>query len=151
MRRAFRYLAMVAGLLAVTGLAFALPASAGGRPYRISLSGAAEVPGPGDADATGTARVTVNPGTSEVCWSVSVQDVDLPVTAAHIHEGAAGSFGDPVVFLLPNGVSDPDGVFSGCTTVSRTLAFALLLSPEGYYVNVHTTDFPGGATRGQLG
>ena len=138
-------------LVAIAAIVFALPASAGGKPYRITLSGAAEVPGPGDPDATGTAQVTVNPGTSEVCWSVSVQNVDLPILAAHIHEGAVDDFGDPVVFLLPAGVSDPDGSFSGCTNVSPELAFQLLLAPEGYYVNVHTTLFGAGAARGQLG
>ena len=33
----------------------------------------------------------------------------------------------------------------------RHLAFALLLTPESYYVNVHTALFPAGAARGQLG
>lgn len=70
---------------------------------------------------------------------------------ADIHEGAVDDFGDPVVFLLPAGVSDPDGSFSGCTNVSRELAFQLLLAPEDYYVNVHTTLFGAGAARGQLG
>jgi hypothetical protein len=55
------------------------------------------------------------------------------------------------VFLLPAGVSDPDGSFSGWTNVSRELAFQLLLAPENYYVNVHTSLFGAGAARGQLG
>jgi CHRD domain len=136
--------AVVATLLA------ALPASAGGRPYRISLTGAAERPDLGDPEATGTAHVTVNFGHREVCWTVSVQNAD-PILAAHIHEGTADVAGPPVVFLLPAGVSDPDGTFSGCATVDRQLAFALLTSPENYYVNVHTEPFPDGAARGQLG
>jgi hypothetical protein len=151
MRRTARRLAAVGAILVLSALAFALPASAGGKPYVTSLSGAAELPDPGDPDATGTARVTVNPGTREVCWSVSVQGVDLPIQAAHIHSGTADTFGPPVVFLLPPGVSDADGTFSGCSTVDRSLAFALLLNPANYYVNVHTTLFPGGAARGQLG
>jgi hypothetical protein len=146
-----RSIVAVLVLLTVAALAFALPASAGGKPYRITLTGAAELPDPGDPNATGMAHVTINPGHREVCWTVSVQNVDLPVVAAHIHVGPVTSFGPPVVFLLPMGVTDADGTFSGCTTVSRELAFQLLLTPENYYVNVHTTLFPNGAARGQLG
>ncbi|HEX6581582.1 MAG TPA: CHRD domain-containing protein [Actinomycetota bacterium] len=145
-----RRIAAVLVSIGLATLAFTLPASAGGRPFTTSLSGAAERPTAGDPDATGTARVTVNPGTREVCWSVSVDNVDLPVIAAHIHIGGADTFGPPVIFLLPEGVSDADGEFSGCSTIDRSLAFALLLSPEDYYVNVHTDLFQAGAARGQL-
>jgi hypothetical protein len=151
MLRTMRRLIAASVLVALTALAFSLPASAGGRPYRLTLTGAAERPDPGDSDATGTAHLTVNPGMREVCWSVSVQNVDLPILAAHIHEGSVDVAGPPVIFLLPDGVSDADGTFSGCATVARDLALALIVSPENYYVNVHNTPFPGGAARAQLG
>jgi hypothetical protein len=151
MHRALRRVAAVSLLIALAAAGFALPASAGGKPYTTSLTGAAERPTAGDPDATGTARVTVNPGTKEVCWDVAVQNVDLPLTMAHIHVGTADVAGPPVVFLIPMGEEDDDGIFSDCTFVSRELAFALLLSPENYYVNVHNDPFPAGAARGQLG
>jgi CHRD domain len=151
MHRVHRRIAAVFLLLTLAALAFALPASAGGRPYTTSLTGAAERPAAGDPDATGSASVTVNPGTREVCWSVAVQNVDLPIMAAHIHSGTADTFGPPLVFLIPMGETDADGTFSGCTTVERSLAFALIMTPENYYVNVHTQLFAAGAARGQLG
>ena len=52
---------------------------------------------------------------------MSVDGVDLPIVAAHIHVGGADTFGAPVVFLLPPGVSDADGDFAGCATVERSL------------------------------
>ncbi|HWL90235.1 MAG TPA: CHRD domain-containing protein [Actinomycetota bacterium] len=151
MPRTLRRVVAVVLLIGLAALAFALPVSAGGRPFTISLTGAAERPDPGDEDASGTARLTVNPGLREVCWSVAVEDVDLPLVAAHIHEGTADVAGPPVIFLIPDGEIDADGIFSGCGTVDRSRAIALLVTPENFYVNVHTMLFPAGAARGQLG
>ncbi|MBA3667030.1 MAG: CHRD domain-containing protein [Sphingomonas sp.] len=38
-----------------------------------TLTGTAEVPGPGDSDATGSALVTVNSGQAQLCYKLSVQ------------------------------------------------------------------------------
>ena len=151
MPRPLRRIAAVAVFVTLVAVAFALPATAGGRPYDTALTGAAERPTPGDPDATGAAHVTVNPGTREVCWSVHVENVDLPLVAAHIHSGISSVAGPPVIFLIPAGETDADGVLNGCATVTRSLAFGLLLSPGEFYVNVHTALFPAGAARGQLG
>jgi hypothetical protein len=151
MPRRLRRVAAVSLLLAVAALAFALPATAGGRPFHVELSGAAERPDPGDPDATGTADITVNPGTRQVCWSVSVENVNLPIVAAHIHSGDATVAGPPVIFLIHAGETDADGVFSDCATVTRSLAMQLIVSPDQFYVNVHNDPFFAGAARGQLG
>jgi hypothetical protein len=145
-------------LAALVALALAGAASAaklnvadhGGRPLSTTLTGAAEVPGPGDPDGSGTANITVNPGQEEVCWEITAEDITLPATAAHIHVGAAGTAppNNVVVTLSP---PDASGSSSGCTTVDRELAVAILKNPENYYVNVHTSpDFLAGAIRGQL-
>ena len=151
MPRTLRRAAAVLMLIALAALAFTLPAAAGGRPYTTELTGAAERPNPGDPDATGSAHVTVNPGGREVCWSVSVENVDLPLVAAHIHTGNVNVAGPPTIFLIPADQTDADGILDGCATVDRTLALGLVLHPEDYYVNVHTALFPAGAARGQLG
>jgi len=151
MPRPNRRIAAVLILVGLAALAFALPAAAGGRPYTTALTGAAERPDPGDPDATGSAHVTVNPGTRQVCWSVEVQNVDLPLVAAHIHTGNANIAGPPTIFLIPMGETDADGILNGCATVDRMLARGLVLHPEEYYVNVHTALFQAGAARGQLG
>jgi hypothetical protein len=118
------------------------------RTFTTSLRGAAEVPGPGDPDGTGTASIVVTPTLNQVCWSISVAKITLPAIGAHIHQGAAGVAG-PIVVALSN--PDAHGVANGCVGgVSATLIAAILDHPSGYYVNVHTTDFPNGAVRGQL-
>ena len=147
------FLALV--LAAVVALALAGAASAakldgadrGGKPLSTTLTGAAEVPGPGDPDGIGTAKITVNPGQREICYELSVEDITLPATGAHIHVGTADESGDVVVPLTP---PDESGSSSGCADVSRELALAIIRNPENYYVNVHTSDFPLGAVRGQL-
>ncbi len=143
-------------LAALVALALAGAASAarldvadhGGRPLSTELTGAAEVP-PGDLDGSGTATITVNPGQEEVCWEIRVQGITLPATAAHIHVGAAGT-APPNNVVVTLSAPDASGFSSGCTTVDRDLALAILKNPENYYVNVHNVDHPTGALRGQL-
>ncbi len=133
---------MCVGLL----LVFAGPAAAGGRPYTIQLTGAAEVtaagvPNQGDPDGSGTAQLKINPGQQEVCWAIHVSGVD-PIIAAHIHVAPTTTTGPVVIPLNP--------YMSGCTHVDRALALALITNPDAYYVNVHNMTYPSGAMRGQL-
>jgi hypothetical protein len=123
-------------------------ASHGGIGLSATMSGDQEVPGPGDPDGSGTAHITLNQGLGEVCWDITVSGITLPATAAHIHVGEAGVAGGIVVTLSP---PDETGTASGCATdVDRSLIKDIRKNPSGYYVNVHTTDYPAGAIRGQL-
>jgi hypothetical protein len=131
----------------VASIAFipAVYADDGGRPFTTALTGAAEVPGPGDPDGSGTAVLSLNPGQEEVCFELTVTGI-APATAAHIHIGGAGVAG-PVV----RGLSPPtSGSSSGCVSASRELILAIMQNPENYYVNVHNAEYPAGAVRGQL-
>jgi len=145
-----RALVLVAALGTVGLLAVGTPALAAGRPLSATLTGAAEVPGPGDADASGTALVTLNEGQGEVCFSLDWAGIDGTVTAAHIHAAPAGVAG-PVVVSLLAGAFAGTGSASGCSSgVSEELIKAIRHDPAGYYVNIHSTVFPAGAVRGQL-
>jgi hypothetical protein len=130
-------------------LVLATSVLAGGRPLAATLSGANEVPGPGDPDGTGAARITLNQGQGTVCWTIHVEDITLPAAAAHIHSGPAEVAGPVVVTLSP---PDAAGDSAGCATdVDPALIKEIRKSPSQFYVNVHTSDFPAGAVRGQLG
>lgn len=111
-----------------------------------TLSGAEEVPDPGDTDGSGTSTVRWNSDT-EVCWDIRVMNITLPSVGAHIHEGARGVAGPVVVPFSP---PDANGTASGCTAVEAGLADRIRANPANFYVNVHTSDFPAGAVRGQL-
>jgi hypothetical protein len=114
-----------------------------------AFSGAAEVPGPGDDDAMGVAFITFDSSTGDVCYDVAVANITLPAAKMHIHKAEAGVAGD-VVIPFPT-APDANGVATGCTTVEdMTLLQDLAANPAGYYVNVHTSDFPDGAARAQL-
>lgn len=137
-------------LVAVLALAgFTLLSSsallAQGRPLSTTLTGAAEIPGPGDPDGSGEVFMTLNYGQGEICYQLSVSDI-APATAAHIHVGPAGVAGPVVVGL----VAPTSGVSSACASVDRDLIKAITHDPSNYYVNVHNAPFPAGAIRGQL-
>ena len=121
-------------------------AQTGGRKLQTAMTGAAEVPGPGDTDGTGSAQITVNSGQNKVCYKLSVADI-ATATMAHIHEGAPTVAG-PVKVTL--GKPGANGMSSGCVTVARALAMDIAKRPADFYVNIHNAEFPGGAIRGQL-
>ena len=106
---------------------------------------------PGAVGGSGTVTMMFShpaAGTGEVCFNYQVSGITLPATASHIHAGAAGVAGPVVVPFIG---SDASGKASGCTeNVPSTLIDAILANPGAYYFNVHTTDFPAGAIRGQL-
>lgn len=137
--------------VATVDLALIAGASHGGAPFTTKMTQEVTTTPPhfGDADGTGTARLTINHGQRELCWDLTVSDVTLPATAAHIHKAAPGVRGPIVV-----GLSAPDasGRRTGCAAdVDRAILRDILTHSGDYYVNVHTTDYPAGAVRGQLG
>jgi CHRD domain len=144
-------IAVCAGLLTALALSLAALAADGGRPFTTQMTGAAEAPGPGDANATGTAELTLNQGLGTVCFALDWADIDGEVFAAHIHVAPVGSPGPIVVPLFAGSFAGTDDV-SGCVeNVDPELLKAIRHDPEAYYVNVHSRpSFAGGAIRGQL-
>jgi len=136
-------IAVLAVLLTFGG--FVAAQGQGGRTFSTTLTGAAEVPIPGDPDGSGEAIITLNQGRGLVCFQITVADI-AAATSAHIHEGAVGVAGPVVVGLTP----PTSGFSSGCVTADPDLIKDIRQNPENYYVNVHNAEFPGGALRGQL-
>ena len=112
----------------------------------VALSGANERPA-GDADATGTAVIRIR-SDNQLCYRINVRNIPLPATGAHIHRGPASGTGPIIVpFTSP----DASGVSSGCTTPDLALVNEIKSTPANFYANVHSTEFPAGAVRAQLG
>jgi hypothetical protein len=108
------------------------------------------------SDAKGRAQVVVLPdGTIEFTLVINNKSGET-YTRAHIHKAPAGVNGPILWDFLEAGVpvasiGDQPATLRG---VARPRAAAvlddLLANPDQYYVNVHSTAFPGGAMRGQL-
>jgi hypothetical protein len=150
-RRALSVLAVVIALGVAATLLFVPGASAAPQTRTAKLTGGKEVPGPGDPNGAGAAIVRTYRQKRRVCFTLTWSGLG-PVVAAHIHAGAAGASGDPVVVFFQD-VQLPQNLkgVSGCTkNVPRPLIGRIQQNPKRYYVNIHTTGFQDGAIRGQL-
>ncbi|AIT80586.1 CHRD domain-containing protein [Novosphingobium pentaromativorans] len=140
-------LATALSILALAAVSSAASAAeAADHTYKATLSGEQETKG-GDPDGTGTVTVTVSSGLDKLCYDVGGIENLSPITAAHIHKAAAGQDGPPVLTLE----AAEDGGFKGCVKGPEWLPDAVASGFAGYYVNVHTGDYPAGAIRAQLG
>jgi len=160
-KRLFAFTAVgLAAAIAVPTIAFGNArnnqpgAQAAQTPLVAQLSGANEVP-PADPDGFGTAAVTFDLAAvpPNVCWDLSYANLTGTPVAAHIHGPAPAGTNAPVVIgFTPFTTLTPTGA-SACrdlTAGEATIAADVVAHPDTYYVNVHTTDFLGGAIRGQL-
>lgn len=143
--RAISTIAAIAAAIAYAG-----SVSAALITFIVPLDGRQEIFGPttptpgqpnaGDLDGTGSATLRIDSATNTISWDIAINNVALPVAAAHIHNAAAGVNGPIVIDFsgqLRGSTSDPD-------------VAALLANPNNFYVNVHNAQFPAGAVRGQI-
>jgi hypothetical protein len=133
----------VVGTLALAGTVLAAETT-----LTATLAGVTEGENPGDPDGAGTASIVIDPAAGTACWTLSAEDIE-PVMQSHIHVGAEGESGDIVVPLDVDGF---EGSSEGCIEPMEDAAILqeIVDNPAGYYVNLHTADFPAGAIRGQL-
>ncbi|MGW6455315.1 CHRD domain-containing protein [Streptomyces sp. NPDC055078] len=126
--------------------------------FVASLNGANEVPvagGPAVGDRDGVALQFVKVQGDQVSVAVKFRGTDKP-TALHIHQGVKGANGGIKVdftALLAKGVKLKGwtGAVSGTVRVKDKAALAAFKkNPNGFYANLHTAEFPGGAVRGQF-
>ena len=119
-----------------------LTALHGGRPMSTTLAPVAP-----NTVGAGSFVARSNIGQGRICWSLTVTGLS-DVTAAHIHY-LNGPLATQIA--VPLALPSPfTGSATGCATVLRALVKQILVHPENFYVNVHTTTYPGGAISGTL-
>ena len=125
-------------------------AAAFGQTLGAVLTAAGEVP-PTTTPGFGNATVTFDSMRQNITVTITVANLGSPITAAHIHRGAAGVAGGVVIGFTPL-ASFVGGKLTGTFPIDPTVVTAneILQNPSNFYVNVHTQQFPGGAIRGQL-
>lgn len=126
--------------------------------FEANLGGAFEVPAV-TTTSTGTARFAVRG--AQLDYTLDVQNVTGAI-AAHIHTGAVGANGPPIVFLFQQpapGANVPAGALAaGSVDAADMIATAgvsydsmlSLIRRGNAYVNVHTVARPAGEIRGQV-
>jgi len=156
--------------LVLASAALALQAqTAETRIFRAVLSPANEVPAIAGYNASGTATITAHV-VRDAAGAITSGTADFHITyrfpgeatiiGLHIHSGAAGVNG-PVTLntgltgannIAANGPGVIDLPAQALPTAAASLATleGMFNDPAGYYVNLHTTQFPGGVIRGQL-
>ncbi len=165
-------IALLAVLTVIAGCGSSSPSSPSTGPivFTAALSAANEVPPVTNADANGrgTATMTLTaprdssgaitgPGTMNFAVQLSGFPAGTVVRAAHIHPGAAGINGSP---LIDTGLTAAAIRVTLRTAPARWLSAAFRsprptrrrssTNPAGFYFNAHTAVNPGGAVRGQL-
>jgi len=161
-------------VLAVLVLGVATQARAQVISYIAPLSGATEEP-PVPSPGTGQGLVDYNPTTHLMRVRINFTGLTSGTTASHIHAATAvpGSGNAGVATTTPTFAGFPLGVTSGTydntldmtlassynpayitanggTTATAEAALAAAMASGRAYVNVHTSNFPGGEIRGFL-
>ncbi|MDX6582348.1 MAG: hypothetical protein QOI10_1532 [Solirubrobacterales bacterium] len=144
---------LVAAALAAIVLAVPALSLAGAKTVEVEakLKGKDVIPGAGSTKGKGEIHVFLKPGKSKLCFNFDVSKLD-PMLEGSIHKGVAGNSGPQKVTLFQDqdGLAG-DGSYEGCVkNVKSSLMDKIAASPEGFYAEIDTRDFPEGAIRGQL-
>jgi hypothetical protein len=128
--------------------------------FTAALHGGNEVPGV-LTGAVGTGTATLDLAAKTVTYRIDVYNMPVGTTASHFHVGAPGVAGPVVVnFTVAAGISN-DFSISGTASATDLIArgaqginswedFLQALMLGNVYMNVHSTNNPGGEIRGQV-
>lgn len=121
-----------------------------GAQFTVALSGQENV-SEGDADGQGSARLDLDPQRGTACYEITWKKLDGMVTAFHLHAGQRGTNGPHWIdFFNDQRFEGQQGKRSDCVRSTRENIEAVINDPSAYYLQLHSTAFPGGAIRGQL-
>jgi hypothetical protein len=144
------------------------PSNTGPIVFTAQLTAANEVPPVTNAESggRGTTTITFNvprdsagniTGSGNVTFAIQLSGfpAGTAIIAAHIHPGAAGVNGSPLITTglspgAPMVLGDGSGTLSITQSIGQADAQNITAAPANFYFNVHTPLNGGGAARGQL-
>lgn len=118
-----------------------------GLAFDARLTGNQEVPAV-VTTAKGIAKFTLNPLLNTISYDIVTDGLSGSITSAHIHAGAFGVSGSPVVDLT--GAISGNRIMGTISGATVSTSFINTMLRGEYYVNVHTTANPNGEIRGQI-
>ena len=127
--------------------------------YAAELRPQNEVP-PAGSNAFGMALITFDFNNNTIAWEVNSSGVANP-TASHIHRGASTVAGPVIINFATSAGQITGGHTRGFGTIAAQQSSSFLpsdlpalanpvMAATDYYVNLHSTAFPGGEIRGAL-
>jgi hypothetical protein len=146
--------------------------SFGGNAFHEDLSGYNEVPLALSTPGKASFRMQINDRTGEISYRLTYSDFPTAVTQSHVHFGSPSQAGGVSFFLCTNLGNNAAAPLCPAepATVTGTITAANVVGPTAQgipaggfadivkairagatYVNVHTTAFPAGENRAQLG
>jgi len=131
----------VLALLAAAAIAWS-GATAFAKDVKVKLTGAEETP-PVTTAATGSGTITIG---TDGTVSGSIKTTGIDGIAAHIHVGAPGQSGPPIITLEKGA----DGVWSVPAGAKLTDEQVASFKAGNLYVNVHSAEHKPGEIRAQL-
>src|SRR5258708_20561692 len=115
--------------------------------FEGELRGSKEVPA-NSSTAVGAYFLTFDSSNLMLTWDVT-SNVTNP-TLSHIHQQVAGINGSVLINFATSASAFTNGRTKGSIQLDAATFANILANPVGFYVNVHSTTFPGGEIRGQL-
>jgi hypothetical protein len=115
--------------------------------FEVPLTGAQQVPAV-HTTGKGTAKLSYDPETRMLSWTVTYEGLSGPVTMAHFHGPAAKGKNAGVQLWLTKQGSSVESPITGEATL--TAEQAKQFAAGEWYINVHTQANPGGEIRGQV-
>ena len=174
MRARITAIAIATASIALTavGSAAAADGSSAWDKFRERLSGYNEDPLALSTTGSGRFEARIDDDNQEITYTLSYSELEGDVTQAHIHLGGRSQSGGVSVFLCSNLGNGPAGT-QACpaapATITGTLRPTDVIGPTGQgiapgqfdelvaairagstYVNVHSSQYPGGEIRAQL-
>jgi hypothetical protein len=143
-----RFLVMagaLSGLLATPVLVTS--AMAASKSMTVPLSGAVEVP-PVQTPAKGSAKLSYDPETRNLSWTIEFSNLSGPATMAHFHGPALPGKNGPIAVWIGEKGVPPVSPVKGSAVLTPEQAKDF--TDGGWYVNVHTGNNPSGEIRGLI-